>query len=234
MNKNVEEFEAFKRGDIRMPSHLKVKKEEKGKLYKNKFIEFLSKAPFGVPHTMWVIVALLFIWFSIARADLSLITTVWVCIAGALTWTFAEYVIHRFMYHTETNSKNVLDFQMGMHGYHHNYPKDPERLAMPPIPGLALGALFFGFFYIIMGVYAVAFFPGFMLGYDAYITIHYYQHRIKSPKYKPWKNLWQHHKAHHYSNPYSAFGVSTRLWDLIFGTMPKASNKKRQVEEKAA
>ena len=40
MNKNVEEFEAFKRGDIRMPSHLKVKKEEKGKLYKNKFIEF--------------------------------------------------------------------------------------------------------------------------------------------------------------------------------------------------
>jgi len=234
MNKNVEEYEAFKQGKIRMPSHLKAQKEEKAKLYNNKLIEFVSKAPFGVPHIMWVIVAIAFIWYAIVYTELSLVNVVVICIAGALFWTFAEYVIHRFLYHTETNSENILEFQMSMHGFHHHYPKDPERLAMPPIPGLVLGAVFFGFFYLIMGIYAVAFFPGFMLGYDAYITIHYYQHRIKSPNYKPWKKLWQHHKAHHYSNPYSAFGVSTRLWDVVFGTMPKASNKKRQVEVKAA
>ena len=234
MNKNVEEYFAFKRGDIRMPSHLKAKKEEKVKLYKNKLVEFISKAPFGVPHTMWVIVAIFFIWYAITSTELSLLTVLAVFITGALSWTFAEYIIHRLVYHTETNSEGVLDFQTSMHGNHHHYPKDPERLAMPPIPGLVLGALFFGFFYLIMGVYAYAFFPGFMLGYDAYITLHYYQHRIKSPKYQPWKKLWLHHKAHHYSNPYSAFGVSTRLWDVVFRTMPKASNKKRQVEVKAA
>jgi len=175
-----------------------------------------------------------FLLFAIFKTDISIVNILLICIGGALTWTLAEYVIHRFLYHTETNSEDFLEFQMSMHGNHHHYPKDPERLAMPPIPGLVLGALFFGFFYLIMGIYAVAFFPGFMLGYDAYITIHYYQHRIKSPNYKPWKKLWQHHKAHHYSNPYSAFGVSTRLWDVVFGTMPKASNKKRQVEVKAA
>jgi sterol desaturase/sphingolipid hydroxylase (fatty acid hydroxylase superfamily) len=234
MNKNVEEYKAFKQGKIRMPSHLKAQKEEKAILYKNKFIEFVSKAPFGVPHIMWVVAALIFLWYAIFRMEISVINTLLICIGGALTWTFAEYVIHRFLYHTEISSEGFLQFQMSMHGNHHHYPKDPERLAMPPIPGIVLGALFFGFFYIIMGIYAVAFFPGFMLGYDAYITIHYYQHRIKSPKYKPWKKLWQHHKAHHYSNPYSAFGVSTRLWDVVFGTMPKASNKKRQVEVKAA
>ena len=145
-----------------------------------------------------------------------------------------EYIIHRFVYHTETHSEGYTQFQESLHSNHHHYPKDPERLAMPPVPGLVLGSLFFGFFYLIMGIYAFAFFPGFILGFDAYITLHYYQHLIKSPKYKPWKKLWQHHKAHHYSNPYSAFGVSTRLWDYVFGTMPKASNKKRQVEVKAA
>jgi len=234
MNKNVEEYNAFKEGKIRMPSHLKAQKEEKAILYKNKLIEFISKAPFGVPHIMWVIVALVFLWYAIFQTEISVLNTLLICIAGFFTWTFAEYVIHRFLYHTETNSEGFLQFQMSMHINHHHYPKDPERLAMPPIPGLVLGALFFGLFYLIMGIYAVAFFPGFILGYDTYITIHYYQHRVKSPNYKPWKKLWQHHKAHHYSNPYSAFGVSTRLWDVVFGTMPKASNKKRQVEDIAA
>ena len=217
-----------------MPAHLKVKKEESAKLYKNKLAEFLSRAPFGVPHIMWVIVAIIFYWYTITRVDLSLANIVIFSIIGAVSWTFMEYIIHRFVYHTETNSEGYTQFQVNMHSNHHHYPKDPERLAMPPVPGLVLGALFFGFFYLIMGNYAFAFFPGFMLGYDAYITLHYYQHRIKSPKYKPWKKLWQHHKAHHYSNPYSAFGVSTRLWDFVFGTMPKSANKKRQVEVKVA
>ena len=234
MKKNVEEYQAFKKGEIRMPSHLKARKEEKAKLYNNKVIEFLSRAPFGVPHVMWIIIAIFFFWYSIYKVELPISYFVILVISGAFSWTFMEYIIHRFVYHTETNSEGMTEFQVGMHSNHHHYPKDPERLAMPPIPGIILGAIFFGLFYLIMGNYAYAFFPGFILGYDAYITLHYYQHRIKSPSYKPWKKLWHHHKAHHYSNPYSAFGVSTRLWDYVFGTMPKASNKKRQVEVKAA
>jgi sterol desaturase/sphingolipid hydroxylase (fatty acid hydroxylase superfamily) len=234
MSKNVEQYLEFKKGKTRMPEHLKARKEEKAKLYDNKFIEFLSRAPFGVPHTMWVIIAIAFYWYTITYIDLSVTNIILFSVIGFFSWTLMEYIIHRFVYHTETHSEGYTQFQESLHSNHHHYPKDPERLAMPPVPGLVLGSLFFGFFYLIMGIYAFAFFPGFILGYDAYITLHYYQHRIKSPKYKPWKKLWQHHKAHHYSNPYSAFGVSTRLWDYVFGTMPKASNKKRQVEVKAA
>ena len=234
MKKNVEEYREFKEGKTRMPEHLKARKEERARLYKNKFIEYLSRAPFGVPHIMWIIVAIIFYWYTITSVDISIANIIIFSVIGFFSWTFMEYIIHRFVYHTETNSEGYTQFQESLHSNHHHYPKDPERLAMPPIPGLVLGSVFFGFFYLIMGIYAFAFFPGFMLGYDAYITLHYYQHRIKSPNYKPWKKLWQHHKAHHYSNPYSAFGVSTRLWDYVFGTMPKASNKKRQVEVKAA
>lgn len=234
MKRNVKDFIAFKHGQIRMPEHLKPRKEESVRIYKNKVMEFLSRSPFGVPHSMWIIVAAFFFWYSLTALDMPVLYVALTGIAGFFTWTIAEYLIHRFVYHTETNSKGISFFQKYIHGTHHHYPKDPERLALPPVPGLIYGSIFLGLFYLFFGQYAFAFFPGFMLGYDAYITLHYFQHKIKSPNYKPWKKLWQHHKAHHYSNPYSAFGVSTRLWDLVFGTMPKDSNKKRKTELKAA
>lgn len=230
MNRNVEEYVRFKKGEIRMPEHLKPKKEETARLYKNKFIEFISKAPFGVPHIMWMVIFSVFLYLCFFHTDLTTVQILFTGFLGFLTWTFMEYIIHRFLYHTEVDSEGFLDFQMSMHINHHHYPKDPERLAMPPIPGLVLGGVLFGLFYFIMGMYALAFFPGFILAYDAYITLHYYQHRIKSPKYRPWKKLWMHHKAHHYSNPYAAFGVSTRFWDWIFGTMPRQANEKREVK----
>lgn len=234
MNKNVEEYQAFKKGEIRMPSHLKPKKEEQGRLYKSKLIEMLARSPFWVPHVMWMVIFIGFLIWSFVNTALTFNEIVITFLGGYITWTFMEYMIHRFVYHTEVDSEGFLKFQMDMHGNHHLYPKDPERLAMPPIPGLLLAAMFFGLFYVIMGVYAVAFFPGFIFAYDMYIILHYYQHRVKSPKYKPWQKLWQHHKAHHYSNPYAAFGVSTRLWDVIFGTMPKQANQKRQIKVSAA
>ncbi len=230
MNKNLEQYLAFRKGEIRMPEHLKPKKDQSVRLYNSKFLEFLSKSPFWVPLVMWIVIFLVFMYLSFALTTLNFIQVFLTTLGGALTWTLMEYIIHRFAYHTELDSEEILNFQMSMHGNHHHYPKDPERLAMPPIPGLIISVLFFGLFYLIMGQYAYAFFPGFILAYDAYITLHYYQHRIKSPRYKPWKKLWQHHKAHHYSNPYSAFGVSTRLWDWVFGTMPKQANEKKQVK----
>lgn len=234
MKKNVEEYIAFKKGEIRIPSHLKSKKEEKAIIYNNKILEYISKSPFSVPQIMWLIISIGFFSYAFVRTDLTVLQIVITGVGGFLFWTLMEYIIHRFGYHTETNYDAVSDIQLNLHLVHHHYPKDPLRLAMPPIPGLILGSVLLLLFFLIIGPYAFAFFPGFMLGYDAYITLHFYQHRIKSPNYKPFKKLWQHHKAHHYSNPYSAFGVSTRFWDFVFGTMPKESNRKRQEEANIA
>ena len=225
MNQNVEEYMAFKNGKIRMPSHLKPKKEEKGRLYENDFVEKITTTPIYVPQIMWMIVIAVFIWLSLTKGLVAVVEIPVLMFAGAFTWTFFEYIIHRFMYHTETNSERFLKVQFNAHGFHHWYPKDRDRLAMPPVPGLLLSSIFLGIFYLIMGNKAIAFFPGFILGYLAYITLHFLQHRWKSPKYKPWKKLWTHHKSHHYSNPYLAFGVTTRFWDWVFGTLPKKADK---------
>ena len=201
-------------------------KEISGKLYKSAFMERITRTPIWVPQLMWLAIGAIFFWISFTQTEMTFIEIIALGFAGFLFWTFAEYMIHRFLYHTESNSDILYDIQYKGHGFHHLYPKDPERLAMPPIPGLVLSSLFLGLFYVIMGTKALAFFPGFMLGYDCYFTMHYFQHVVKSPRYRPWKKLWMHHKAHHYSNPYAAFGVSTRLWDFIFGTMP---NKKKKL-----
>lgn len=234
MNRNVEEYLKFKRGEIRFPGHLKPMKVESARLYKNIFIEKIMRSPFWIPQYMWILISAGFIWYSFFKTSMSAAQILITGFIGFFVWTFMEYIVHRFLYHTEVDSESFANFQMDAHGNHHLYPKDAERLAMPPIPGLIVAALLFGLFYIVMGEYAFAFFPGFLLAYDMYITLHYYEHRIKSPKYQPWKKLWRHHKAHHYSDPYSAFGVSTRFWDWIFGTMPQyAREKKKEIEVSA-
>ncbi len=226
MNRRVEEYLAFKKGLRRMPEHLKPKKEGGSQqLFQNKLLEKLTHTPLWVPQAKYAIIISWMVWLGVTRYDFSMTDVlIWAC-AGAITWTLAEYFIHRFFYHTETDSEGFYKIQFNAHGVHHNFPKDDSRLAMPPVPSLILSSAFFGLFFLIMGIKALAFWPGFILGYLAYITLHYYQHVIKSPKYGPWKKLWRHHKAHHYSDPYRAFGVTTRLWDWVFGTMPDYSQK---------
>jgi len=225
MKENVEQFLKFKNKEIRMPAHLKPQKEISGRLYENPFMDRITRTPIWVPQIMWLTISAVFFWISITKTDIFPFQIIILGMAGFITWTLTEYVVHRFLYHTETESDLLYDIQYKGHGFHHLYPKDPERLAMPPLPGLVLSSFFLGLFYLMMDTYALAFFPGFMLGYNCYITMHYFQHVVKSPKYKPWKALWRHHKAHHYSDPYAAFGVSTRLWDWVFGTMPNKSSK---------
>jgi len=93
------------------------------------------------------------------------------------------------------------------------------------LPALLLASIFLAIFWLLMGKYGMAFFPGFLFGYMLYITLHYAEHRYKTPKFKPWNRLWKFHALHHHKYPETkAFGVSTRLWDYVFSTMPPESD----------
>jgi hypothetical protein len=196
-----------------------------GQLFKNKTLEKLSRTGIFIPIILHVAVSSFLLWHGFNNVGFLLQPTLLLFGGGFLFWTFAEYNVHRFLYHTETNSDFLFRLQHNAHGIHHNHPKDRTRLAMPPLPGLLLSGIFFLIFWLVMGSYVFAFFPGFMMGYLAYITFHYTQHIVKSPKWPPFKALWRHHDVHHYVNPYVAHGVSTRLWDFVFGTMPKKRMK---------
>ncbi len=204
-----------------IPEHLKPRKEEKGQLFKSGFMEKITRTSIYVPVIMHTVIAISFVFLASSYAGLNWWTIAITFVLGWLTWSLTEYWVHRIVYHIHTKNKLLLKIQHLGHGIHHQYPTDPERLAMPPLPAIALISVFFGVFYLIMGWYAFAFFPGFLIGYMLYIALHYAQHRFKAPKFKPLNRLWKFHAQHHYKFPETkAFGVSTRLWDWVFGTMP--------------
>ena len=226
MKRNVEQYLAFKRGEIRLPEHLKPKKEITARLFKSDFMEAFTRTPIWLPQIMYVMLIGLFFWYGINKLNLHFGWMLLVAASGFLFWTFTEYMVHRFLYHTESESETLNNIQFKGHTIHHQHPIDPSRLAMPPLPSIILSSLFLGLFYLIMGIWAVAFWSGFIAGYLVYITFHYYQHQIKTPRIPTLKKLWLYHQIHHYSNPYAAFGVSTLLWDYVFGTLPEVKKGK--------
>lgn len=81
-----------------------------------------------------------------------------------------------------------------------------------------------------MGWNVAAFFPGFILGYLMYGTMHYAIHAW-NPPFKWMKPLWRNHHLHHYKDEGKGFGVSTTLWDHVFGTMFDLKKEKEDKEK---
>lgn len=138
--------------------------------------------------------------------------------AGLLFWTLFEYVMHRYVFHLVVESTLGKRLAHTVHGVHHEYPRDRSRLFMPLVPRVLISGLVFGLMYLVMGWQALAFFPCFLLGHLVYASMHYAIHEYAPPKLL--KALWRNHHLHHYKTPDKGFGVSTVLWDVVFGTVP--------------
>jgi len=140
---------------------------------------------------------------------------------GWLVFSLFEYFLHRTVFHGLMRIAHdpASRFRAFMaHGYHHEFPDDQWRLVMPPMISWPLAIGFAGFYYFAFG--AANFFPvltGTMAGYIAYDWIHYYTHHFR-PRAGPGKWLRAYHMRHHYEDGNAYFGISSPLWDLVFGT----------------
>ena len=117
-----------------------------------------------------------------------------------------------------------------MHGVHHEFPRDKERLFMPPVPSLVVASVIFLIMYAIMKWNVLSFFPGFLFGYIVYGSMHFAIHAW-NPPFKWMKPLWRNHHLHHYKVQEKGFGVSTTIWDHVFGTMFDLKNEKEDKEK---
>jgi sterol desaturase/sphingolipid hydroxylase (fatty acid hydroxylase superfamily) len=108
-----------------------------------------------------------------------------------------------------------------IHGVHHDHPNDKMRLVMPPGASIPLALLFAGIFWLIFGLpTGLPLFAGFLVGYLMYDYTHYYLHHAV-PKTDFGKNLREQHMRHHFQDHRYGFGVSTPIWDAVFGTLPR-------------
>ncbi|KAG5723561.1 Ceramide very long chain fatty acid hydroxylase SCS7 [Termitomyces sp. T112] len=140
---------------------------------------------------------------------------------GNLIWTLLEYLFHRFLFHIDyllPDHPAFLTLHFLMHGVHHYLPMDRLRLVMPP-------ALFFTLQTPMTRLAHLLFPPAMANGiisgaftfYILYDCMHYALHHTRLPAYL--REMKKYHLAHHYKNFDLGFGVTSKIWDIVFNTL---------------
>jgi sterol desaturase/sphingolipid hydroxylase (fatty acid hydroxylase superfamily) len=141
-------------------------------------------------------------------------------VAGLGAWTLLEYVLHRFVFHHGFDHRSALQHDLAflVHGIHHDYPWDADRLVMPPV--LAVGiALAIGLpMRAVLGPHAFwPTFAGLIAGYLWYDLAHFAAHHHKPTTWLG-KLQRRQHLLHHFQSPHARYGVTTPVWDHVFRT----------------
>ena len=135
----------------------------------------------------------------------------WLMVAagGFALWTFLEYILHRVVLHGR-------NYFAPMHGEHHAAPValvgTPTWISMLTLAGAVLAPL-----WLWLGFHrASGLFVGVISGYLWYGAVHHLIHHRRDAPYMA--KLRARHMRHHYSPRAGNFGVTTAVWDHIFGT----------------
>lgn len=204
------------------------------RMFETPLIESFSRVHPAAPFIFWTP----FLFYFVYRAydgGLSPVLIPLAVLAGLLLWSITEYVLHRFVFHRITGTFAGRRFFFVLHGVHHDYPTDGSRLVMPlgvSIPmGTAVYVLLLAVLAPLGGAVIDAVFVGFGIGYLAYDGIHYATHhfRMKS-KLGSW--LKRYHMVHHHTGENAKWGVSSPLWDWVFGTMGQMAQKTATVVDR--
>lgn len=200
-----------------MENEVKLKLKGSGKLFSSPLLEYLTRTNVAVPVTIFFLYAAGLLYWSITKTSISAWTTTGLFFLGLFVFTWVEYNVHRYLFHIPTTTARRKRFQYVMHGVHHEYPKDKERLAMPPLLSISISTTLLVIARTILQDYSFSALAGFLVGYAAYLSVHYIIHAYPPPN-NFMKALWRNHVMHHYKDGQIAFGVTTPLWDYVYGT----------------
>lgn len=198
------------------------------RLFKSDFLEFFTHISPVVVVIIWLPVAVAFMALEvlgggdIARGVGYLVGGFFV---GVLLWTFAEYTLHRFLFHYQPKDPKWERIFFLFHGVHHAQPQCKTRLVMPPVVSIPMAFIMYGIISLIFSTllglphWVFPVMSGFIVGYLFYDLTHYATHHFPMRR-GIWKYLKRYHMQHHYKTPNARFGVSSPLWDVVFGTKP--------------
>ena len=134
--------------------------------------------------------------------------------SGWFSWTFFEYVLHRFWMHDKEKGDDSPIAQR--HHHHHTHPTDIKVTAIQRLTLvlivliLVTCSLWFMMYFLIVA--------GFVFGFAGYTMMHWILHQRWSAKLFP--RLQKFHIYHHCKFPNTCYGVSVCWWDLWFNTVP--------------
>jgi sterol desaturase/sphingolipid hydroxylase (fatty acid hydroxylase superfamily) len=189
-------------------------------LFESRFLDFFSRIHPAVPAIIFVPVIVAGVWLG-ADGGYGAGSLVLLFAAGLFLWTLTEYWLHRLVFHWEPDHPVGARLHFVIHGVHHDHPNDRLRLVMPPGASIPLALIFLGLFALIFGsAAAYPIFAGFIAGYLTYDYTHYHLHH-HTPRTKLGKQLREQHMRHHFQDHRYGYGVSSPIWDVVFGTLPR-------------
>lgn len=142
------------------------------------------------------------------RDDAAICAVLFLC--GLAAWPLVEYAIHRFAYHRVAGLADL-------HGLHHDNPG--AAIGVPSWLSLVLFVLagFVPLWPLLGAPYAAAVLSGLMLGYGCYIALHHAVHRWPLGPSSLLYRAKLRHLRHHREEDCN-FGVTSEIWDRVFGT----------------
>lgn len=212
--------------------HQPIVSKEGPRFFKSDFWEFLTRNEWYVIPLIWLPVVC---WYTSKSFKMghTLPQIAIILLMGIFVWSLLEYTLHRFLFHIKTKSYwgNTLHYLL--HGCHHKHPQDGLRLVFPPTATAILLVPFWHFVKLISTpTVAPALFGGGLLGYVMYDVTHYYLHHGQ-PRSEVPKNLKKYHLNHHFRIQNKGFGITSSVWDKVFGTYPRSKSveKERMMKE---
>lgn len=206
-----------------MNAEISPKNKGTRQLFANPVLEKLSRTHIAVPVVIFTVYSVALLYWSITQTSLNPLISIGMFILGILSFSWLEYIVHRWVFHMKTYTALRAKWQYVIHGVHHEFPKDKDRLAMPPLLSITIATVLLLLLKVLLGDLVFSFLPGFLVGYAAYLSIHYMVHAYQPPK-NFLKALWINHSIHHYKDGEIIFGVSSPLWDYIYGTMKETNH----------
>jgi len=176
------------------------------KITSSKWNYYLSLLTDGLTALVFLVLSIIYtndIWASLAFF-----------VVGALFFTFLEYAVHAWLFHENHPLKVFIEG----HAHHHQNPFSYD--AMPFFMSALIATIFAWLLHFIMPLPdALAFVGGMALGYFNYGIMHHIMHR-REFKSNYWRYMQEFHFVHHKKpkKPKLNHGITTDIWDRVFGT----------------
>jgi 4-hydroxysphinganine ceramide fatty acyl 2-hydroxylase len=155
----------------------------------------------------------------IARGPLpSMVAMVACLVVGGVAWTFFEYAVHRWLYHTRFQHPRVRWFMEAFHLHHHRF-LDDHRVLNAGLLSWPNSVLFFAIYAVVMPTWAHAAtaHAAMTLSYVGYEYVHFQIHNKKHSR-GYFAFIQRYHLFHHEKKWSVNFANTSTVWDRIFGT----------------
>ena len=121
----------------------KIYNKGQAQLFKNNYLEYLTKTHPLVIWGLYLPILILLPIYAFNYIGFSGLNIFLLFLGGMFFWSLFEYLMHRFVFHYVAHTDRGKRINYVLHGNHHEYPRDKERLFMPAAPSLIISSTLF-------------------------------------------------------------------------------------------